>query len=56
MAPNFRRRRVKCEGACWEVPWFVVDEATSSDGVCVGEDGGADFFAGRKEGVYRSDW
>ena len=41
-----RRRRIEYEGACWKVPWFVVDEATASDGVCVREDGGAKFFAG----------
>ena len=43
MAPSLRRR-IEYEGACWEVPWFIVYEATAGDGVCVGEE--RNFFAG----------
>jgi hypothetical protein len=46
MALSFCRRRIEGKGAGWEVPWFVVDEATAGDGVCVREDSGAEFFAG----------
>jgi len=53
MAVSFRRCQIiKCEGAGWEVPWFVVDEAMVGDGVCMWEDGGAEFFASCEESVY----
>jgi hypothetical protein len=39
-------RWIQFEGACWEIPWFVFEKSTSGDGVGVGEDDGAEFFAG----------